>query len=144
MRPAEFRNCQSPTACHDTFPEALEDRIHPWRMNSGLDWIAHDPSGELVMLPASHGLACFEEVAKGIGCGQDFTQEDIDLFFEELDRAIFLRDPDQVNMYYVGWSLGKPLDMDLMEEWLQRVQPYVEAGTVEWKTLGEMYDAYVQ
>jgi hypothetical protein len=142
MRPEEYRNCPSPYACHDTYPEALADRIHPWRMNSGMDWIRHDPDGKLVMLPASHGLACFAESAAGIGCDQEFTLEDIDLFFEELDAAVALRDPKQINMYYVGWSLGKALDVELMEEWLLRIVPYVEADLVEWKTLPEMYDAY--
>jgi len=143
LRPEEYRNCPSPLACHDTFPEALADRIHPWRMHSGLDWIRHDPDGKLVMLPSSHGLACYAESNAGTKCNQEFTQEDINLFFEELDAAVELRDPDQINMVYVSWSFGKALDMDLMEEWLQRIAPYVEAGLVEWKTLPEMYDAYI-
>jgi len=143
MRPEKFRNCSSPYACHDTFPEALADRIHPWRMHSGFDWIRHDPDGKLVLLPASNGLACFSESAAGTECEQEFTLEDIDLFFEELDEAVALRDPNQINMYYVGWSLGKALDTELMKEWLQRNVPYVEAGLVEWKTLPEMYDAYI-
>ena len=141
-RPEEFRNCKSPSACHDLFPEALADRIHPWRMNSGADWITHDPKGKLVMLPSSQGLACYSESAAGVTCNQDFSKEDIDLFFEELDMAVALRDPDQINMYYVSWSLGKALDSELMEEWLRRIVPYVESGLVEWKTLPEMYDAY--
>ncbi len=143
MRPQEYRDCPNPSSCHDVYPEALEERIHPWRMNSGLDWIEHDPAGKLVMLPASNGLACFDEARNNSGCDQDFSQADIDLFFQELDQAIAIIDPGQVNMYYVGWSLGKALDKDLMEAWLQRIQPYVAAGKVEWKTLPEMYDAYL-
>jgi len=144
MRPAEYRSCPTPSKCHDVFPQELEDRIHPWRMNSGLDWINHDPTGKLVILPASNGLACFDESQSDSGCDQDFSSADVDLFFQELDQAIALADPNQVNMYYVGWSLGKELDSALLEEWLQRVEPYVAAGKVEWKTLPEMYDAYVQ
>lgn len=142
LRPEEFRNCSSPYACHDVFPEALADRIHPWRMNNGTDWITHDPNGKLIMLPSSYGLACYSESAAGESCDQDFSKSDIDLFFEELDAAVTLRDPDQINMYYVSWSLGKALDSELMEEWLRRIVPYTQAGLVEWKTLPEMYDAY--
>ncbi len=32
----------------------------------------------------------------------------------------------------------------MLETWLQRIDTYVKAGQVEWKTLPEMYDAYVQ
>ena len=39
--------------------------------------------------------------------------------------------------------VGKALDAVLVEEWLQRIVPYVEAGLVEWKTLPEIYDAYI-
>lgn len=45
----------------------------------------------------------------------------------------------------VWWSLGEQfLDRDLLEEWLGRIQPYVQAGQVKWRTLPEMYEAYVQ
>jgi len=143
LRPEEYRNCPSPLACHDTFPEALEDRIHPWRMHSGLDWIGHDPDGKLVMLPSSHGLACYAESTAGAKCDQEFTREDLNLFFEELDAVVALRDPNQINMMYVSWSFGKALDANLLEEWLRGITPYVETGLVEWKTLPEMYDAYI-
>ncbi len=143
-RPLEYRDCPNPGACHDTFPTALEDRLHPWRMNSGADWITPDPNGELVMLASSQGLACMEEELTGQTPGKNFTEADIDYFFQQLDQAIALSEPGQVNIYYVGWSLGSPLDTQLLEIWLQRIVPYVESGQVEWKTLPEMYDAYIQ
>jgi hypothetical protein len=46
-------------------------------------------------------------------------------------------------IYYIGWSLGSPLDQELLESWLARIQPYVERGQVQWMTLPEMYDAYL-
>lgn len=143
-RPLEYRDCPNPGACHDTFPTALEDRLHPWRMNSGADWITPDPNGELVMLASSQGLACVEEELTGQTPCKNFTEADIDYFFQQLDQAIALSEPGQVNIYYVGWSFGSPLDTQLLEIWLQRIVPYVESGQVEWKTLPEMYDAYIQ
>jgi len=144
MRPEEYRSCPSPLACHDTYPPKLEDRLHPWRMHSGSDWIAHDANGKLVMLPSSQGLACYQEESVDSICEQEFTEEDLRIFFQELESAIALRDPNKVNVYYVSWSLGKPIDVSLMEEWLQNIQPYVEDGLVEWKTLPEMYDVYIR
>ncbi len=145
-RPPEFRDCTTPSKCHDTFPPDLADRLHPWRTSDGADWLTHDPDGRLVILSSSQGLQCLaEELQEGVmaeGC--TFTIEDIDFFEDELDMAIELAQPDQVNIYYNSWSLGGSLDVDMLEAWLQRIDPYVKSGQVEWKTLPEMYDAYVE
>lgn len=146
IRPSEYRDCPSPAACHDVFPPDLADRIHPWRMNTGADWLAHDPNGKLVMLPSSQGLACMEEAWSGNeseDCARTFTSADIDAFFQFLEQAIALSEPDRVNIFYVSWSLGGPLDQELLETWLARLQPYLQLGQVAWKTLPEMYDSYV-
>jgi hypothetical protein len=142
-RPPEYRDCQSPAKCHQTFPTELADRLHPWRMNSAADWLTPDPNGRLVMLPSSGGLYCLAEVAQGQDC-KDFDEGDIEAFFRELDKAIALSEAGKVNIYYVSWSLGKPLDEALLETWLKRIVPYVEAGQVEWKTLPQMVDAYLE
>jgi len=129
MRPPEFKNCPNPAKCHDVFPTELVDRIHPWRMNSGEDWTRPSSTGPLVMLaesgPAPGSLA------------------DIDEFIFDLEEALALADPGKVNIYYVGKSIGSPFDTEVLEQWLQRVQPYVEAGQVKWATLPEMYEAFV-
>lgn len=144
-RPEEYRDCLGPAACHDTFPPDLADRIHPWRMNSGADWLTHDPNGKLVLLPSSGGLPCMEEELTGAGTRDcTFNHADIDHFIQQLEQAIALSEPDQVNIYYVSWSLGRPLDREMLEEWLRRIAPYVQSGQVQWKTLPEMCDAYVQ
>lgn len=142
-RPAEYRDCKNPAMCHDTFPVDLADRLHPWRMNSGVDWLTHNPDGRLVILPSSGGLVCMEEEANGQKACGEFTQADIDAFLRELEQAVALSQPGEVNIYYVSWSLGKPLDKQLLERWLQAIEPFVVSGQVEWKTLPEMYEAYV-
>ncbi|MBC7263629.1 MAG: hypothetical protein H5T64_04635 [Chloroflexi bacterium] len=146
-RPPQFRNCLNPAACHQPFPTDLRDRIHPWRMNSGSDWLTHDPNGRLALLPSSGGLACMQEEASSpqrsvTKC--EFTQEDIDTFIRQLEEALSYAEPDQVNIYYVSWSLGSPLDIMLLERWLQSIQPYVQSGQVQWRTLPEMYDEYTR
>jgi hypothetical protein len=131
-RPAQYRNCQTPSACHDVFPAELESRIHPWRMNSGADWLTDDPEGKLVNIPSSGGL-CILDKAGDQAC---------DEFFSELDKAIALAQPGQVNTYYVSWSLGKPADEAKLKAWLQRIDSFVKSGKLAWKTLPEMYAAY--
>lgn len=146
QRPGKFRHCQSALECHDVFPTRIEDRIHPWRMKSGEGWLTHDPEGELVMLASSQGLACMEEEILGTpGKGCTFQGKDIDLFLKELEKALAVSEPGMINIYYVWWSIGEQmLDKALVEEWLQAVEPYLASGQVEWKTLPEMYEAYLQ
>jgi hypothetical protein len=113
-------------------------------MHSGEDWLTHDPAGRLVMIPSSQVLPCLvEELTAGDTRDCSLDQADIDAFVEQLEQAIALSEPGQVNTYYVAWSLGSPLDPKVLEEWLGRISPYVESAQVEWKTLPGMYDAYV-
>lgn len=143
-RPEAYRDCPDPSHCHQTFPEALEDRLHPWRTSDGSDWLTHDPEGQLVILPSSQVLPCIaEELEGGEFRGCSFDDRDIELFEQELKRAIALADPDGFNQFYLAWSLGTPLDEEVIERWLQLVQPYVQSGEVVWATLPEIYDAYL-
>jgi hypothetical protein len=144
-RPPAYRDCKSPSTCHQVFPTELADRLHPWRAASGADWTTHDPNGQLVILASSQGLTCMQEELTGQstkGCA--FAAEDIDYFAQELEKAIALAEKDKVSIFHVSWSLGSPLDQTLLEEWLQRIAQYVRTGQVEWKTLPEMYGAYIQ
>jgi hypothetical protein len=144
-RPPEYRNCPNPWSCHEVYPSDLADRIHPWRANSGADWVTHDPNGRLVILSSSSGIKqMYEETyGEGIDKNMEFTISDVDAYFEQLDQALSLSTPDQVNIFYVSWSLGSELDRTVTEEWLKRLQPYIKSGRVQWKTLPEMYDAYI-
>ena len=145
-RPDPYKNCPGPGACHQPFPPELEDRLHPWRMHNGLDWVTPDPNGRLVILPSGGGLNCLAEESTSSASHTQcqFTQEDINIFIQQLEEAISYSSPDEINIFYVGWSFGTPLDKGILEMWLQSIQPYVKSGQVEWKTLPEMYDAYVQ
>ena len=71
------------------------------------------------------------------------TLDDNDAFFEYLEQALSLSKPDRVNIYYAWWSLGDPLEETVLEDLFVRLEPYIASGRVQWKTLSEMYDAYV-
>ncbi len=141
--PAEYADCPNPGSCHQVFPTELADRIHPWRADDGSNWILNDPDGQLVILSASQGLTCMEEETSANSTRDCvFNPADIEAYIEQLELALSLAEPGQVNVFYVGNSLGAPLDMDLLEAWLQAIQPYVVSGQVVWATLPEMYQAY--
>jgi hypothetical protein len=144
-RPGEYRDCESPITCHDPYPETLPERLHPWRPASSEDWIAHDPNGSIVIMPSAGGLNCADgeraEMSGPGGC--PFEQSDIDAYIAELEESLAAASADQVNIHYVITSVGTPVDLDVMEDWLQAIQPYVDNGSVRWATVPEMYDAYV-
>ena len=145
-RPPEFRNCPNPAACHQPYPPNIADRLRPWRVNDGLSWTTPTPNGRLVLLPTGGELNCLEEETRSSQSETrcKFTEEDVDIFFQQLDEALSYTDPNLVNIYYVAWSFGKSLDKKIMEDWLRRLRPYIASGRVEWKTLPQMYDAYIQ
>lgn len=144
-RPEAYRDCQNAAECHQPFSFELKDRIHPWRARDGLSWTTHDPEGELVILPQTFTLNCFAEalVSNESVLGCEFTADDIEAFIQELEHALSLADPNQTNIFYVVWSFGGQLDMNLLERWLQAIVPYVDSGQVVWRTLPQMYDNYL-
>ncbi len=145
LQPGEYSNCAVPTKCHDVFPTDLEDRIHPWHAENGSNWTQDNPNGQLVILSASQGLTCMSEELSPTGKTGScvLEQNDIETYIQQLQLALSLAEPGKTNIFYVGNSLGTKLDMDLLEAWLQAVDPFVKSGQVEWSTLPEMYEAYV-
>jgi len=155
-RPDEFKECITPRECHDAFPVDLKDRLHPWRMSSGENWVEHDEDGELVILPAGNLIKGFgprtpEEIELKMGpksnlqsSGSYLDEGDIDVFIESLGEAVALSEEGKTNIYYVAWSIGHPLiDEEAFDYFFEQIQPFIDSGQVEWKTLPEMYDAYV-
>jgi len=147
-RPEEFRICANPGVCHDTFPQNLEDRLHPWKISTARNWLTDDPSGKLVFMPAEnvlYGLGEEYGYEEDIGSAE-FTEEDINAFIDLLDQAVGLASVDEINTMYASWSIGSVAraESPYLEQWLKAVEPYVEAGRVEWKTIPEMYDLYNQ
>jgi hypothetical protein len=145
-RPEEFKNCDSPLVCHDTFPYEVLDRIHPWRISTAEDWLNPDRKGELVYFAAENALpGLFEEDAGIEKKAKDFNQKDIQNFTERIDKALeYAEKDDRISVIYPGFSIGDPdFDAKMLENWLTAIKPYVKSGRVEWKTLPEVYDEYL-
>jgi hypothetical protein len=140
-RPGEF---------HQAYPFTIEGRLHAWRAENGSNWIDDNHNGDLVIIPSGEGLAYSYEESQGnaeLGGNQNFTIEDIDAFEQELNTILEYIESDkstQPYTYYLSWSFGKALDKKLMEKWLQMVDKYVASGKVQWKTIPEMYDDYIE
>jgi hypothetical protein len=141
-RPPEYASCKSPVTCHDTFPAAIDERIHPWRAADGASWLTPSATG-LLILPASGGLVCASEEQFGKAGNCTHTSEDTKLFFQDLEAALAARDPARPGAHYLGWSYGALLDVGELEAWLAELAPYVADGRVKWATFAEMQDSYV-
>jgi len=146
QRPEQYKDCPNPGECHGVIPLELKDRINPWRTSTGSNWLRHDPDGELVILSESGVIKSLAESAKGEGSiGDEFTQADIDVYLDMLEEALSYSDTGKVNILYVALSIGSPkINEVVYRRWLTAVQPYVDSGQVEWKTLPEMYSAYLE
>lgn len=146
LQPEQFRSCDSPANCHQAYPLDLAERLSPWRAASGADWITPIAEGGLVIIPSGGGLPCMAEEQRTSDSTTrcDFTMEDIPASIAELEEALSLMQSGRLNTYYVSWSLGNPLSPELLEQWLQAIQPYVDRGQVKWVSLSDMYEMYAQ
>ncbi|MFH1151478.1 MAG: hypothetical protein V1748_13495 [Actinomycetota bacterium] len=148
--PVEYQyiwGLSTPSQAHGNVPAELADRLHPWRMASGATWLWDDPAGEVVILPGDGGT-CIQHMAEDAagaasGRGVGLDSQDVAAFSAQLDRALECCAPGELNIYYVGWSIGAKARTEAVEEWAQAIKSYVDAGKVQWKTLPQMYDAYM-
>lgn len=148
--PAEYQQAlaaRSPREAHGTIPYELADRMHPWRMESGSNWLTASPSGAVVIIPGSSGVTMNNAAEAAAGQSSTtripITDEDIGAFKNQVAQALALVDPGKVNVFYQAWSVGKRQDAEMVARWASSLKQYVDSGQVQWKTIPEMYDAYV-
>jgi len=149
--PAEYRDvlsARTPSECHGNVPHELSDRLHPWRAMSGADWLWHNPSGKVVIIAGDGGTCITHMAEESAGTGRvrnaAFDAADVSAFNQEVDRALACSESDKVNTLYVGWSIGQQVDQAVAESWARSIRGFIDSGAVEWKTLPQMYDAYVE
>ncbi len=142
-RPDEYKDCVSPALCHGLIPLEVEDRVHPWRMSTGTNWVTPDPEGGLVFFSSDGRVSCLAE-ASGECSEHLFTLDDIQAYLDVMEESLEYSTEDEVNILYLSTSIGSSENTEMLAKWLETVQPYVEQGLVEWKTIPEMYDAFVE
>lgn len=148
MRPEIYRDCPSPAQCHGNMPLEMEDRIHPWRIDTAVgDWTRHDPAGRLVNLASDSGIKnLYEETQNSQSTHGDmeYTQQDIDVLVSKVEEALLAAEPGQVNLIYFSLSIGAPdVDEGFYERMFTALQPFVDSGVLEYKTLNEIYHLYL-
>ena len=148
LRPAEYRNCKNPAQCHGNMPSDMADRINPWRISTAKgDWTLDSPDGKLVYFASDSGIKnLYEETldASQTHGDYEYSEEDIDILIEKVEEAIALSDADKVNIIYFSLSIGAAdVDTGFYTKMFQALQPYVDSGQLEYKTINEMYEQYI-
>jgi len=143
LRPDGFEPYKTPADGHEPYPFELEERVHPWRMDDGSNWILPDPNGNVLIIPSGLSLNGASEELNGEKVHEsELTQADIDAWKTILPRVIASSDSKQVNTFYAVWSFGKAVDLETLERWLQLIDEYVQAGSIQWSTIPEMAALY--
>lgn len=149
LRPSEYKACSSPLECHGLMPLEMEDRIHPWKVSTAIgDWTEHDPEGELVILSSDGGIKNLHESSidpQASYGDMAYTPEDIGIVVERVEEALDLAEPDEVNILYFSLSIGAA-DVDEMfyTRMFEALQPFVDRGELQYRTLNDMYHAYLE
>jgi len=148
MRPAIYRDCPSPMHCHGNMPLEMEDRIHLWRISTAAgDWTIHDPAGDLVIISSDSGIKnLYEETQDSQATHGDYeyTDQDVDVLVAKVEEALALAEPGQINQIYFSLSIGAAdVDVFFYRRMFAALQPYVESGSLEYKTLNEIYHLYL-
>lgn len=143
LRPEGFEPYRTPADGHAPYPFELEQRVQPWLMDDGSNWILPDPNGSVLLIPTGLSLNGASEELNGERVHEsELTQADIDAWESILPRVVAASDSRQVNTFYAVWSFGKPVDMETLEHWLQLIDGYVQAGSLRWSTIPEMAALY--
>jgi len=146
LQPDDILSCTNPSQCHDPYPSDPADRLVPWRAADGASWINPDPDGGLALFHSAGSLPCLAEHADTADSPTkcEWNQLDVDQAIIELDQAIALRQPGQMNHLVFVWSFGQAIDAELLAQLLSRIQDRVAAGDVQWKTMPDLIDGFTE
>ncbi len=147
LRPLPLQQCPKPSACHDPYPRAMWRRMHPWRADPE-NWTQHDPSSDLVIMPAMLNdlFALHEQTRDGYdGTGHySLDEQDIVALLGHIERASLRTNPKRLNTFVLQWSMGQDIDEDLLHLLLESLEPYRADGRLVWSTMPGLYDAYLE
>ena len=63
---------------------------------------------------------------------------------ERIDEALENLDPERINTLNMIISIGSAPDEDILREFLDMIQEYIDEGYVEWLTMTEQYERFLE
>jgi hypothetical protein len=147
IRPEVYQDCPNPAQCHGNMPLEMENRIHPWRINTAeTDWTVHDPNGALVILSSDSGIKnLYEETldSQATHGDMEYSDEDIEVLVAKVEEALALAEPGKINQIYFSLSIGAAdVDEVFYRKMFTALQIFVDEGRLEYKSLNEIYHLY--
>lgn len=131
---------------HDPVPANFNIRIHPHRASDGFDWI-NQTTGPILALTGSMGS--INSLAEGYSvCGAScpLDSADIDSMVSYINQAVLRKQTtDLFTVVYTHNQLNllEPSNQHLYDYLFTSLQPLVNSGEIQYGTMGEVYDAYV-
>jgi len=143
QQPSQVQACTNPAECHDPYPGAIPDLLHPWQTLTGSTWTTPANEG-LLIVPTAGEIKCMHEslIQPGSYTHCEMTSEDVDAALQVIDAALNARNPSQVNQVFFVWSFGSAIDHEILRSFFAGIQTHVEAGEVIWQTMPELVRTY--
>ena len=131
--------CTGPATCHQQLPLDDDAKLRPWRTSDITNWLADDAAGSITVLPSIGDPRCMAEyeLTDESENGCTFTDEDLQPYFDRLDRAIQLATADGLNRSLIlTLSVGGEIDSDDAARyavWAERVKTeYIDTSKASW------------
>lgn len=136
---AQWLDCRDPSLCHSPVPSAADDVVHPWRAESGRNWLTPADEG-LVLVAGGGALPCAAEYAAGeSGTRCTYDEADNEEFLAHLDGCSAAANGG-VNTCGFTWSVGDEPDDVLFDALLDEIQARVNGGGYGWATIPEIVE----
>lgn len=137
-------DCKGPSLCHDrAMASNFDISMHPWRPLSGDQWLTPGGDKDMPVIFIGGNLSEIKCISGKEAGDCIFDSSDIDIIKERIDEALENLDPERINTLNMIISIGSAPDEDILREFLDMIQEYIDQGDVEWLTMTEQYERFL-
>lgn len=137
--------CNNPSLCHDRpLASNLDISMHPWRPLSPDYWLTPGGSKDMPVIFIGGNLGEIKCISGKESGKCIFDTSDIDTIKERIDEALVNLDPERINTLNMTISIGSAPGEDILRDFLDMIQEYIDKGDVEWLTMIEQYERFLE
>lgn len=132
---------------HNPVPPDFDERVHPHRINSAFTWHI-DTTGPILLLTGSLGeISSIAEGRENCFPTCILDSADVDTILVYINQAINIaQTTNKFTVVYLHTPLYTytPATKPFYDYLFQSLMPLVATGDIEYKTMGEIYDSFIQ